>query len=335
MLVHSRASAEIEIAWRGASFLTQGTVILGTTTYSDREHMETSMDDVCASGGTVLECLICGGEKHRPIFCEFGIDILRCQECHHVFSSFSGEPHYDGFWGEEVGEGDHYYWDRARREMHQDFFRQFIDGRSGRLLDMGCGLGFFMNSMATYRNWDVYGCEISPAAVRFAREKLGLEKVICGRLEECNLPKHSFDIITMWDVLEHIPKPDMLIRRCHELLKEGGMCFIRTPNVAIQLFRARLLKLFCGIQPNIAYMQGRHHIQQYSVSSVRRLMERNGFSGVQFVHLHPIQSGVRGANVPVSVLKNLCFRTVRALAIASNERWNFDNLFVVAHKSSQ
>jgi len=286
------------------------------------------MGSAVADGRETLECLICGGQKHSQIFSEFGIDILRCQECHHVFSSFAAELHYDGFWGQEVAEEDHFYWDKARRRMHQDFFRQFIAGRSGRLLDMGCGLGFFLKSVAAYGSWDVYGCEISPAAVRYAHETLGLKQVICGRLEECNLPRNSFDFVTMWDVIEHIPRPEMLLRRCHALLKEGGACFIRTPNVSIQLLRARFSKLCHGVQPGLVYMQARDHVHHYSMSSIRRLLERNGFTRVEFAHLHPIQSGLSGS-------KNLYFQAVRMLAIASKGRLNFNNLFVIAHKDSQ
>ena len=237
-----------------------------------------------------LQCLMCGGLRHRPIFNEFGIDILRCCECHHVFSSFPADPHYDGFWGEGVAESDLWYWKEARNTMYQDFFERFLVGRSGRLLDMGCGLGFFLKAMTPYTNWEAYGCEISPTAVRYARETLSLTNVICNRLEDADLPQSFFDLITLWDVIDHIPRPDPLLRRCHALLREGGICFIRTPNVVIQLPRAQLKRLLWPMQPGVAYLQARDHAHHYSMSSIRRLLERNGFSRVQFVHLRPVQS---------------------------------------------
>ena len=58
-----------------------------------------------ANRAAVMKCLLCGGLQHRPVFEEFGVDILQCRECQHVFSSYAGEPHYDGFWGDEVGDG--------------------------------------------------------------------------------------------------------------------------------------------------------------------------------------------------------------------------------------
>jgi 2-polyprenyl-3-methyl-5-hydroxy-6-metoxy-1,4-benzoquinol methylase len=281
-----------------------------------------------------IRCLLCGGLRHRPIFNEFGIDILQCRECHHVFSSFAANPHYDGFWGEEVEEDDHFYWNEARKRMHQDFFRRFLVRRSGRLLDMGCGLGFFLKAMAPYKQWEAYGCEISPAAVRHARERLGLANVICGPPEKVDLPQSSFDIITLWDVIEHFSHPDPLLRRCHALLREGGICFIRTPNIRVQLLRARLIKRLHIAQPGGTYLQAHDHLHHYSMSSIRRLLERNGFSHVEFVHLHPIRGVSRHGSTFVGGVKDVWFEAVRSVAILSGGHLNLDNLFVVAYRES-
>ena len=293
------------------------------------------MEETTNQGVASLQCLLCGSLQHHPVFNEFGIDILQCRECHHVFSSFAANPHYDEFWGEEVPEGEHFYWSKARSRMHQDFFQIFVVGRSGRLLDMGCGLGFFLKAMEPYSNWETYGSEISPAAVRYARETLGLTNVVCGRLEDSDLPQNSFDLITIWDVLEHLLRPDPLLRHCHALLKEGGTFFIRTPNVFVHLPRARLLKLLWGMQPRFAYLQACHHLHHYSMSSIRRLLERNGFTHVNFVHLHPIQSVSSSRRELVGTFRNMCFYIVRVLAIVSRGHLNFDNLFVVARKEAQ
>jgi SAM-dependent methyltransferase len=294
--------------------------------------MERNAGSTTSSGEASFQCLLCGGMRHRPIFSEFGIDILRCRQCGHVFSSFAADPHYDGYWGETVPEGDHTYWSRARARMHQEFFERFIVGRSGRLLDMGCGLGFFLKAIEVYSQWETYGCEISPAAVRYAHETLGLDNVTCGRLEDIGLPHGSFDIITMWDLIEHVPGPDPLLRRCNQLLREGGVCFLRTPNAGMQLPRARLKKLLRGMQPGLVYLQARDHLHHYSMTGIRRLLNRNGFSRVQFVHLHPIETVSGSGRGLRQGAKNASFRAVRALATLSGGRLNLDNLFVVGRK---
>jgi SAM-dependent methyltransferase len=214
--------------------------------------------------------------------------------------------------------------------MHQDFFTALIMGRSGRLLDMGCGLGFFLASLERYAGWEGYGCEISDAAVRYARARLGLSNVMRSRLDEAPFPLDSFDLITMWDVLDHLPQPDAVLRRCYALLKANGALFIRTPHGSVQLFRARLKRLVRRRTPGLTYLQLRHHLHLYSPSGIGVLLKRNGFSRVEFSHLHPIASD-RG---PVArALKNVGFNALRALAVLSRNRLNLDNLFVMARKT--
>jgi SAM-dependent methyltransferase len=220
--------------------------------------------------------------------------------------------------------------------MHRDFFRRFIEGRSGRLLDMGSGLGFFVKAMAPYRDWDAYGCEISPAAVKYAREQLGLKNVICSPLQDADLPGASFDIITLWDVLDHILRPDPLLSHANALLKNDGILFIRTPNVATQLLRARIMKAIGGGTPPKGYLQGADHPHHYSMRSIRALLERNGFADVAFTHLHPIGSvsGTGWRAVVVGPLKGMSYQVLRALAVCSGGHLNFDNLFVIARKGT-
>jgi 2-polyprenyl-3-methyl-5-hydroxy-6-metoxy-1,4-benzoquinol methylase len=270
--------------------------------------------------------------QHRVVFTEFGIDILRCKSCGHVFSSFRADPHYAGFWGDDVAPGEHHYWSKARARMHRDFFERFIEGRAGRLLDMGCGLGFFLKALAPYREWEAHGYEISPAAVRHARERLGLANVTCGPLECADLPRGSFDIITMWDVIDHIPQPDPLLAKCRALLKEDGILFIRAPNVAVQLPRARLLKAVGGIRSGRKYLQGTDHPHHYSARSMRKLLNRNGFPDPVFIHMHPIETGVGWRAAFVNPVKNIFFHMLRALAVCSGGYLNYDNLFVIAQK---
>ena len=283
---------------------------------------------------TVRPCLLCGGRHSRPVFEEFGIDIVRCRACRHVYSSYAGDPHYDGFWGEAVREDgcESRYWERARAGMYQDFLNRFVAGRSGRLLDMGCGLGYFVKAMARFPTWETHGCEISPAAVRYARETLGLSTVVCTRLEDAAWPRESFDVITIWDVIDHLRDPDPVLRHCRDLLKRDGVCFIRTPNVSLHLPRARLKKLVRGMRPDIAYLQARDHCHHYSTDRIRALLERNGFARVTFTHLRPVDSLSSSWGASRQIARRVWLETVRGLAKATGGRLNLDNLFVVAHR---
>ncbi len=273
-------------------------------------------------------CAICGSGVHRPIACESGVEILQCRECRHVFSSFRADPHFDGFWGDVVEESDHSYWRRARRPMFEEFIDRFVAGDCGRLLDLGCGLGFFVKAVADATGWQAHGREIAMPAVRYARETLGLDTVTCGRLDATGFDLRSFDIITMWDVLDHVAEPDPLLAHCAGLLRPGGFCFIRTPNIAAQLARWRLKRALGAPEPGVGYFQARHHAHHFSVTSLRRLLERNGFTRLRFVHLRPVAD----AAGPVGrALKRGAYEAVRAAAVLTRGRLNLDNLFVLAY----
>ena len=98
---------------------------------------------------------------------------------------------------------------------------------SGRLLDVGCGSGDFMLGMRE-RGWQVYGLDISPEAVNLARRSG--QEVFLGQLLEAPFDRHSFDLVTMWDVLEHLHDPAAYLAQVARLLKPGGRFVVTLPN---------------------------------------------------------------------------------------------------------
>lgn len=111
----------------------------------------------------------------------------------------------------------------------------------GRLLDVGCATGNFLHEMARSGRWGVEGVELSPEAAAQARERLGL-MVHVGRLEEVDLPGSAFDVLTMWNVLDHLHDPLGSLRTAHRLLKPGGLLVLSVSNLAG--FEAKLFGRF-------------------------------------------------------------------------------------------
>ena len=99
--------------------------------------------------------------------------------------------------------------------------------KPGRLLDVGCGIGDFMLGMRQ-RGWEVHGLDLSPDAVALARQK-GLD-VFQGQLFDAPYAEQSFDLVTMWDVLEHLHDPGVHLARVAQLLKPGGKFVVTLPN---------------------------------------------------------------------------------------------------------
>ena len=95
------------------------------------------------------------------------------------------------------------------------------------LLDFGCGVGDFLH-YAQQKGCEITGCDLSEDARKYASEKLG--KTIVSPEEIFALPHSTFDVITMWHVLEHIDNLKFLTEQLHRLLKDNGRLVIAVPN---------------------------------------------------------------------------------------------------------
>ncbi len=101
-------------------------------------------------------------------------------------------------------------------------------GRRGRILDVGCATGNFLDAMRR-AGWRAEGVEPAAEAAAYARERLGLH-VITGRLEDAGLPAAAYDAVTLWDVLEHVHEPRATLAEARRLLRPGGALILGLPN---------------------------------------------------------------------------------------------------------
>jgi 2-polyprenyl-3-methyl-5-hydroxy-6-metoxy-1,4-benzoquinol methylase len=99
--------------------------------------------------------------------------------------------------------------------------------KTNRLLDSGCGLGWFL-SVARERGWEVYGTEFSQAAVSICSEK-GIHMKE-GALSVSMFEENYFDVITSFEVMEHLNNPHVELRAISRLLRPGGLFYCTTPN---------------------------------------------------------------------------------------------------------
>jgi hypothetical protein len=100
----------------------------------------------------------------------------------------------------------------------------------GRLLDFGCGSGAFLQRMAAC-GWEVVGLDIAPQVVR-ALQQRGF-RALQGSLPHPQLAPQSFHVVTMWQALEHVHQPRLILRRAWELLVPGGYLIVTVPNLSL------------------------------------------------------------------------------------------------------
>ncbi|MCP4514478.1 MAG: class I SAM-dependent methyltransferase, partial [Delftia sp.] len=101
-------------------------------------------------------------------------------------------------------------------------------GNGRRLLDVGCHVGVFVE-IAARHGWDAWGVEPSHWAANQAQQA-GLQ-VIEGTLSTAGLEDASFDVITMWDVIEHVEQPSLEVCEAFRLLKPGGVLAVHTMDL--------------------------------------------------------------------------------------------------------
>ncbi len=144
-----------------------------------------------------------------------------------------------------------------------------IKAPPGKLLDVGAYTGIFVE-IAAQHGWEAYGVEPSHWAVEQARER-GL-RLIEGTMASPELPAASFDVVTMWDVIEHVTDPLGEIQQAHRLLKPGGLLVVHTMDID-SLF-ARVMS---GRWPWLMEM----HIYYFSQRTLRLMLEKSGFTVVR------------------------------------------------------
>jgi len=98
----------------------------------------------------------------------------------------------------------------------------------GRILDVGCADALFLELLHRRGGWETTGLELNPRLVEAARRRQG-PTILQGDLLAAELPRNSFEVITLWDVLEHLHRPMAALDRVHELLAPGGLLVISTP----------------------------------------------------------------------------------------------------------
>lgn len=144
--------------------------------------------------------------------------------------------------------------------------------KTNRILDSGCGLGWFL-SVAKERGWEVYGTELSSVAVSVCSEKGILMKE--GVLSVSMFEENFFDVITSFEVLEHLNNPHDEMKAISQLLRHGGLFYCTTPN-----FNS-VMRYFLGADYNL--IEYPEHLSYYTRATLNRLAAMHGLKNIRFL----------------------------------------------------
>ena len=162
----------------------------------------------------------------------------------------------------------------------------------GRLLEVGCALGFLLDGLRRWTSWEVEGLDIVPFAAAYARKVYDL-KVECGTLEGAAYPDESFDFIIQKDVLEHVLNPRDHLVETARILRPGGHVWLVTPNGEANLRPMRRFADELRVRPDrMLPVMGQGHLSFFTRRNLLRLASDCGFECVRFRNIS-LKRGMR------------------------------------------
>ena len=233
-----------------------------------------------------VNCNLCGAndaelvyiEKDRLLKLPGTFRLVRCRQCGLLYLNPRPAPQeIKDYYPEEYGpytvtpqdepswitrlDQSYGYWKRARIVSR-------ARPQGGRILDVGCAMGNFLHMMTRLGPWETYGLDIDEQATGYAQDRYRVCS-FTGELTDAGYPDSYFDVVTMWDVMEHLHDPTAALAEVHRILKPDGLFLARVPNVAT--WDARLFGPYW-----VGYDAPRH-LYIYSPATLTAFLHKTGF----------------------------------------------------------
>ena len=293
----------------------------------DRNPMESEL---------LQHCNLCDSSQLMVLDSE--CNIAQCRSCGHVFDNprptlqalinFYSKPGKYDSWLEELGPRER-LWKRRLNKLQ-------TTKKPGSLLDVGTGIGQFL-FLARNSYSEVCGTEVSSTAVEIARQRYGLN-LFHGTIDDLPTQGRTFDNITLFHVLEHVPDPKSMLKTCYSLLSAGGCLVIAVPNEVASLrgWKRRLFSKFrkpknggtlglprLTLDGSISEI----HLSHFSPGVLARLLESTGFSVlVSTLDPYYVRTGWRRLKADFYYYGCLLFRQVFRMNI-------YDTILMIARKN--
>jgi len=232
-------------------------------------------------------CPVCENSNRQQcqLWCAIPeFEVLRCRTCGVTFINKVVDDNFGFAVDQEVAEDPALALKAAndfRRLKEKLSLAGLTESSAFHLLDVGCGMGTFLKR-AQQEKWQVAGLELSPTESAYARQQRGLAVYNCSIESTTNFSSGSFDVITMFGVIEHLANPRRAATECARILRSNGLLVLQTP--AEDGFMRRLGRWLywasgglISFQVKQLYQMGGGHSVCFSRRSVNELMVRCGF----------------------------------------------------------
>jgi len=228
-----------------------------------------------------INCNLCGNNSTKTLYQVHPFTIVKCINCGLVYLSPRPHPEqmmqvYDShdYYFSDGKQTDMFYGypDYTKLQKHlyfvaDELMRPVRNIVRGRLLDVGCGMGFMLKRFQEL-GWESYGFDVSSYATEYAQSELGLN-AYTGTIDKIDFPESSFDLVTVVLTIEHMPDPKGALKTLHKLMKKDATLVIATHDIG-------------GLWPKISKSKWQHlfvpeHLFFFSHVTLKRLLKEVGF----------------------------------------------------------
>lgn len=230
-----------------------------------------------------MKCQICNEDNTKLLFIQDNFHIVKCRNCGFIYvnSRFSRESinkiydknyfcsnnslfcGYDNYLGEK---------DSIIKTFRKRFESIEKLKKPGRLLDIGCAAGFLLK-IAEEKGWEAYGLEISEYIANYGIKELGV-KIYQNDLLEKKFDDNFFDVVVLWDVIEHLIDLQSYFKEIYRILKKDGIVSIITPDVSS--IPAKLLG-----KKWVEFKKPKEHIYFFSKKILIKFLQKNSFVAIK------------------------------------------------------
>lgn len=221
------------------------------------------------------QCQVCDSHNLHKMNDYYDIHgLMSCSNCGFVFMEKIPDEHeLNTYYGDiyksiKTSSEEFYSTDlnKISYSLLLDEFEKFR--KTNKIIDAGCGFGAFLIE-AKKRGWDCYGTEFEPTSVDYCHS-IGLEKVIVGDLENKIFKDNEFDIITSFEVIEHLTDLKTYLSSINKKLRVDGLFYLTTPNFnSLNRYYERT---------NWRVIEYPAHLSYFTKSSLNKILIGNGFN---------------------------------------------------------
>ena len=224
------------------------------------------------------QCYLCGRQRTKPAFEKLGWTILRCGNCglfrlqfKDSYQNFIRNYYDKGFFTGSTKRAGYFSYEGDRKAEDKNM-HEYLQGirrfkTKGKLLDIGCATGLFMLK-AQEAGFDVSGVDVSEYAISIAKKRFG-SKVKHSSIEQVRYQIANFDVVTLFDVIEHMENPKRVLRKLNGLLKNDGILVVNTGDSDSLLVRMQGKDWHFFIPPQ--------HFFYFSIKTLTTLLHQAGF----------------------------------------------------------